>query len=249
MYTLGSVLSSHKRLSQVDQTFTDEDCPHFCVVKSQLRAIVTMARAPAPRQTQAQRDNRRIIQGISKDWRISRRNRGPRGLDNIKLNCYRHSLLQNLLHLPRFLNWIRQHNVYGQNWPCNPGSLPPVHDKLVSRLVKQADASLIKSCVPCLLKDLVVAYWRSHDDKDSNGDGNGKKISHAGSKKDKEEPDLAVFPHEHNAMRPIHLFAGRFFCRKPDNHDAQLASDEHKDKSKVAKRALTLKMCRDNQTA
>jgi len=100
------------------------------------------------------------------------------------------------------------------------------------------------------LKDLVVAYWGTDDkNKDSSGDRSDSNSSHAGSEKDEEEPDLAVFPHEHVAMLPIHRFAERFFCRKPDNHDGVLASNKNKNKSQIIKKALTLKMCRDNMTA
>jgi hypothetical protein len=194
--------------------------------------IVKMTRTPAPTQTNAQRENRRIVKGISNAWRISRRNRRPRGLKNKLNNCYRHALLQSLLHLPRFLNWIRQHREKGRDWPCNTEhskSLYQVKKNAFSDVVEEANAKLTTGCVPCLLKDLIAAYWGTDEaDKEDNG-------------------DLAVFRHHHDTMLPIHMFAERFFCRQPDDHD--LVLEENFNRSQAYKDELTRKACESNKVA
>lgn len=72
----------------------------------------------APRQGPDQARRRRVANAISKKWKIERQSKRPRGLVNIGNNCYRHGALQPLLHLPRFVNWIKKHNR-GNHWPCH----------------------------------------------------------------------------------------------------------------------------------
>ena len=82
------------------------------------------------RQSVAQRRRQAIANGVSKSWAgvIIRTNRAPRGLFNGGNTCYKNAVLQNLLHLPRFVNWIMQHNQPRQAWPCqhgDPNRYPP----------------------------------------------------------------------------------------------------------------------------
>lgn len=235
--TLDSVLSKSDCLSEsrsnTTQTSANEHCLHVSVATRKTSAIAIMARAPAPTQTSAQRANRRIIKSISNAWRISRQSKRPRGLENIRNNCYRHALLQNLLHLPRFLNWIHQHNMKGRNWPCNTehsSSLHQVETSVFSDLVEKANDNLIKDCVPCLLKDLVVAYW-GPDEGDKEASNN-----------------MAVFSHDHDAMLPIHRFAERYFCCRPADHDEILGAGHNSKKSQVEKNNLTRSLCISNMT-
>lgn len=87
---------------------------------------------------------------ISKSWNIDRkrRNKNSRGLANSRrYRCYQNALLQALLHLPIFLNWIRSHDcTYGrQNAtknPCPSGTF---------------------ECVPCTLKKVIQQYWGPED--------------------------------------------------------------------------------------
>jgi hypothetical protein len=117
---------------------------------------------PPARQGADQRNRSAIASGISKAtrWKITRKNRRPRGLENGGASCYRNSVLQSLLHMPKFLNWIMQHNENGQNWPCHPTdpnrTLPDDEDKddILEKLGTQA-----MGCVPCVLKSLITGYW------------------------------------------------------------------------------------------
>lgn len=190
-------------------------------------------------QTPAQRRTRHLMNGISKTWKINRSSRRPRGFQNILNNCYRHATLQTLLHLPRFLTWIRQHNAPRRDWPCNHNHsqfLRLYEPKDDNPVLKEAIDNLRGECVPCLLKNLVVAYWgRDYKMK------NEELLTRAG------EPP--VFLHRHPTMDPIHRIAERYFCRNPDNLQDTLNSSENKHKSKAQKQAITQEERRRNMTA
>jgi hypothetical protein len=113
--------------------------------------------APA-RQGAQQRDRSAIASGISKAcrWKIARKNRRARGLTRVGNTCYRNSVLQSLLHLPKFLNWIMQHNESRQNWPCR---LEDPNLSLPSKKLLEALGTEAMGCVPCLLKRLITGYW------------------------------------------------------------------------------------------
>jgi hypothetical protein len=90
-----------------------------------------------PRQSAAQRNNIAIANRISKKYRrtVFRLNTAPRGLINLRNDCYRNATLQTLTHLPRFVNWILDHGIPGRHWPCNPqdpnrGQTQPVNDAI-----------------------------------------------------------------------------------------------------------------------
>ncbi|KAH6642606.1 hypothetical protein C7974DRAFT_468926 [Boeremia exigua] len=119
--------------------------------------IIIMPRA---RQTPLQRERKRIALGLSRAWPITRTNRRPRGLNNAGNYCYRHAALQCLMHLPRFLNWIRKHNEPGAHWPCSatdPNASLNAKESEDPILVNMGELAL--GCFSCLLKTLVNAYW------------------------------------------------------------------------------------------
>ena len=167
----------------------------------------------APRQGPDQARRRRVANAISKKWKIERQSKRPRGLVNMGNNCYRHGALQPLLHLPRFVNWIKKHNR-GNHWPCHandPNRVLP-SDPLTLQLLEDEIGKLKKKkgrkkddeedleyrgCTPCLLKRLMIDYW---------GD-----INIGG------QPNFAPhpFPHQHKAMFPLHTLAERWYCVNP----------------------------------
>ena len=171
----------------------------------------------APRQGPDQARRRRVANAISKKWKIERQSKRPRGLVNIGNNCYRHGALQPLLHLPRFVNWIKKHNR-GNHWPCHandPNRVLP-SDPLTLQLLEDEIGKLKKKkgrkkddeedleyrgCTPCLLKRLMIDYW---------GD-----INIGG------QPTFAPnpFPHRHKAVFPLHTLAERWYCVNPPGLD------------------------------
>jgi|SRR5690242_6664084 len=175
-----------------------------------------------PRQNQAQRDNRRLVNGISKGWKITRTDRRPRGLENTGNNCYRHGALQPLLHLPRFVNWIRQHNEKGKAWPCNKDYSRQFHDTKGDPVRANAVANLIGDCVPCMLKALAIAYWSGDD---------------------------TVIRHINPAIEPIHRYAGLHFCRDPPNIDDLRRASRHASMSGAEQVAYDQGRRRVNMTA
>jgi hypothetical protein len=170
-----------------------------------------------PREGPEQAQRRRTVNGISKKWKIARRSKHPRGLVNPRNTCYRHGVLQPLLHLPRFVNWIKKHNPRGTHWPCRrddpnlgfPSELL-TQDILQDEIRKaerknaksesEGDDDLYRGCVPCLLKRLVTAYW-----------GN---IDIGGQPHFTPQP----FPHQHDAIFPLHKLTERWFCVSPPGH-------------------------------
>ena len=88
--------------------------------------------------------------------------------------------------------------------------------------MKKANAGLQGDCVPCLLKNLILAYW-GEDDQDKSGSGN---------------PSL--FQHEHPAMLPVHKMAERYFCCDPGGAQAILYSEKNENKSEAQKHAIRL---------
>ena len=74
-----------------------------------------------PRKDYSQAVRLSIANGISKKWKIARQTKTPRSFVNEGNDCHRNAALQPLLHLPRFLNWILQHNKHGQKWSCHQG--------------------------------------------------------------------------------------------------------------------------------
>ncbi|RYN37777.1 hypothetical protein AA0112_g4292 [Alternaria arborescens] len=171
----------------------------------------------APRQGPDQARRRRVANAISRKWKIERQSKRPRGLVNMGNNCYRHGALQPLLHLPRFVNWIKKHNR-GNHWPCHandPNRVLP-SDPLTLQLLEDEIGKLKKKkgrkkddeedleyrgCTPCLLKRLMIDYW---GDIDIGG-----------------QPTFVPnpFPHQHKAMFPLHTLAERWYCVDPPGHD------------------------------
>jgi hypothetical protein len=167
-----------------------------------------------PREGPDQAQRRRTANGISKRWEIARLNKRSRGLVNTQNSCYRHGALQPLLHLPRFVNWIKKHNLKG-HWPCHandpdrqlptgyPLTLEVLEGKIKETKAKKKDQQnknedqAYRGCVPCLLKKFMTAYW------DNTLIGNAPSLT--------PQP----LPHQHPAILPLHQLIERWFCVTP----------------------------------
>jgi hypothetical protein len=158
---------------------------------------------PPARQSVAQRNRSAVSSGISKAcrWKISRKVRRPRGLENAGNTCYRNAVLQSLLHLPKFLNWVMQHNESRQNWPCRTAPA----DSNQAPPLKWADEPAIKAlgeegmgCVPCLLKDLIRNYWGNI----LLDEGTGNPLP---------------LPYLHEGWHHLHQLSRRWFYRNPSD--------------------------------
>ena len=81
-------------------------------------------------------------------------NKDSRGLNADETNfCYMVSVLQCLLHLPKFLNWVKTHNADGENL-CLP--------------VSTMYGELLEVCPACAMKDLAEAYWSAEHTDENN---------------------------------------------------------------------------------
>ncbi|OBT67814.1 hypothetical protein VE03_02425 [Pseudogymnoascus sp. 23342-1-I1] len=73
---------------------------------------------------------------VSDEWAEKISMRQP-GFDNIKMSrCYRHSLLQALLHIPKLVNWLLEFHKLGECCSQRPAV-----------------------CLACKLRDLATLYW------------------------------------------------------------------------------------------
>ncbi|KAF2728695.1 cysteine proteinase [Polyplosphaeria fusca] len=130
---------------------------------------------PTTRGTRTALQRRRIADAsrISKRWPISRRAFFSRGIENAGNTCYRNSTIQQLLHLPKFLNLLLSHNTPTGKEGCvrNPHWTWPAK----STTKKQSDPSNYQDqlfyqdeyCPACMLKDIVLDYWGTrHDDSE-----------------------------------------------------------------------------------
>jgi hypothetical protein len=114
-----------------------------------------------PREGPDQATRRNVANGISKKSKISRQNKRHRGFVNDGNNYYRHGALQPLLHLPRFVNWILQHNKHGQNWPC--------HANDSNRTLAGLDAMSQEVLRDCSYKVLTKAQRKGSDKRPNGG--------------------------------------------------------------------------------
>lgn len=122
---------------------------------------------PRPRQTQTNRQRHfcTVANRISKRWPITRNKKRCRGLERVAgtHTCYQLSTMQILLHLPKFMNWLNEHqkaNAHGLiDWPCDPNHLDMQPPNPANAIVP---ATAI-GCVSCLMKDLVSDYWGQVD--------------------------------------------------------------------------------------
>lgn len=173
-----------------------------------------MVPRPLPREDLLQCRRRNVANRISKTWKINRQSKRPRGFQNRAVDCYRIGALQPLLHLPRFVNWILQHNERRQNWPCGPNDenrVPeddPITQEILAERAETLGAEedgqpLFTGCVPCLLKLLILEYWGNT----SIGPGDGN-------------PPFQplYFPFDHPATLRLHMLADRWFCVDPEGH-------------------------------
>jgi hypothetical protein len=159
-----------------------------------------------PSETRNQTARRLLGSRLNKDWPNTRDHLQPRGLQNgpgagIIAACYRSSTLQMLAHLPKFVNWVAQHNdpTYGQDWPCHADDANrrlPINQEN-DQAILDMDQNLIIGCVPCRLKAFFQQYWA----KETIG-SNGLPMA---------------FPYNHASIMPLHSLAERWMCRLPDS--------------------------------
>jgi uncharacterized UBP type Zn finger protein len=185
-----------------------------------------------PVQSAAQRNSIAIANRISKayDWSAFRQNTRPRGLVNNGNDCYRHSVLQTLLHLPRFVNWILEHNRTGQHWRCNPADWnqhQPVKDKLLEEMQPHFTA-----CTTCVLRTLILHYWGNYQLENL--------VMRA--------PKPLPFYNTNAGIIDMHRLAERWFCNNPDGYSDRVKTA---DAIRVAekKRPLSDKKKKEDQKA
>jgi ubiquitin C-terminal hydrolase len=119
---------------------------------------------PAPTCTAAQTAKNQALTGLQKTFPIRRTNGNyqSRGLyrEEFGVECYRLSALQCLLHLPRALRWILQHNeprydnlgtFLGADYPC---AANPRHVATGVPVFNQ-----MQHCMACAVKDVITRYW------------------------------------------------------------------------------------------
>lgn len=170
-----------------------------------------------PREGGLQSERWGTANRINKNWPINRASRVPRGLFNRRNACYRLSALQSLLHLPRFCNWILQHNKKDGEWPCDPNDVnltipPDVQEVFDFTVVEESGEENYNSltnyrpttpytgCMPCLLKALIINYW-----------GN----VHMAPGTDTTPTYPRPFAFSHPAILYLHQLVERWFCREP----------------------------------
>lgn len=179
--------------------------------------------APRHSETASQRARRLLGSGLDKTWPNVRHSRRPRGLRNPDVYCYRNAALQVLMHLPKFINWIMQHNERTDgviDWPCHPDDpnrrLPEQQRK--DKAVTSMKAEMINGCVPCRLKTLIRDYWGT---------------SMVGSTPD--QIPLA-FPHDRPSVQPLHRLGERWNCQLPPPRRNEKAKDGETDAQFIARR-------------
>jgi hypothetical protein len=169
--------------------------------------------APRPaRQSPAQHTRIATANRINKGykWKTNRKNTCPRGLVNAGNNCYRIAVLQTLLHLPRFVNWILEHRECGKHWDCRFDDLnrhQPIGDRLLFSMRPHAIG-----CIPCLLKSLIQAYWGIYKLRSSDS---GMQYPQQ-------------LDHNDPAIIDLHRMAERWFCSDPDGLSDELKAKEER---------------------
>ena len=148
-----------------------------------------------PRETPDQRTRRLRASRLNARWPNTRPSPRPRGLQGDGSSCYRIVALQMLTHLPKFVNWIMEHNEDGQNWPCNPNdpNLRYPHlrekDKVLTQLMNK---DMILGCVLCRLKEFFRDYWNDAATTPSN--------------------NPTIFPDNRASLAPIHRMSEKWNC-------------------------------------
>ncbi|KAF2280431.1 cysteine proteinase [Westerdykella ornata] len=103
---------------------------------------------------------------ISSAWpnaRSRRRTRASRGIYLSNNRCYQTTTLQTLVHVPKFMNWLKMHNT-SKKTACSPGGV------YIQRPMNQGgDAQHFNLCPACAMKDFIAYYW-SDQDLDGSGD-------------------------------------------------------------------------------
>jgi len=103
----------------------------------------------------------RRIAKISKNWPNRAAGKKSQGLYNSGNYCYRRTVMQSLLHIPIFLNWLDGH----------PPAKPPATQASAAQAVQPQNSSAKsrthckcidpKGCLACALRRLSHRYWQS----------------------------------------------------------------------------------------
>lgn len=152
---------------------------------NQATFVRQLQRRPARTRTQQQRDKDRVAKRMDNAWRITRRRKLGSGIENdTGVACYQNSVIISLCHLPKFVNWIRSHNVTKDNgnidWLCDEESIPAG-----------------ERCAACVLKDFVNLYW-------GNDGANALTIPQAGQQANQAGANA---PHVHQAAADFRLLS------------------------------------------
>lgn len=142
---------------------------------------------------------------INKDWKITRRDKSSRGLRRKRVECYQLAGLQSLLHMPKFMNWIRSHNVVTRNdtvqYPC-------LEKKKVTKNKNHVKYKK-PICPACAMKGLINVYWGNYY---IGADGGPEPLDH-----------------DSPALRKIHKLADSWFDFAADGDRLQQDSGEFQD--------------------
>lgn len=103
---------------------------------------------------------------IDRSWPITRANKMSRGLLNSGNDCFRNSGLQALMHAPKFLNWIRSHNVTLTDGTRQFGCQTPSatqraleRKSMIDSYEPGSRSTPLADCPACVMKALVQGYW------------------------------------------------------------------------------------------
>ncbi|KAF2118720.1 hypothetical protein BDV96DRAFT_642896 [Lophiotrema nucula] len=134
-------------------------------------------RSHPSKYSQEQVDKIRRSNRISKDYPSFRQSQWSRGLRNSGNQCYRLAPLQALLHLPKFVNLINEHNIIegtGRNQrnknPHRPSKQRTDLTKIAgpmdfkhSETMKGKETTRKGHCPACMLKSVLYSYWGGSD--------------------------------------------------------------------------------------
>ncbi|KAF2146058.1 uncharacterized protein K452DRAFT_294666 [Aplosporella prunicola CBS 121167] len=138
------------------------------------------------------------VRGISKSFPNA--NMGAIGMYNPANWCYRRGVLQSLMNLPVFLNWIERHQANGRYCSSRRGA---------------------SYCIACALKNLYQAYW--------DPGRTSRSVLQATSYFDKVVASLGSEPNTDSPWPPdgghFNLYSQKGKKRKRDDHSQQCAGE------------------------
>lgn len=123
---------------------------------------------PFPRRTRLQMKKDKYAKQVSDGWPsgvVKRTNKNSRGMHRVGNGCYRISALQALLHLPKFMNWINDHNVTQRGKIHNPCTTATTMSHNGNNFKVH---TVCRQCMACAMKDLIAYYW-GEDNLDASG--------------------------------------------------------------------------------